>query len=325
MTAPDTAEFERRHARWAELQRDLGPIRSFSYAWRLPELARRAGGDARFRAALALAQTLVAMGRHGEALAALPNPTETPPPALAARLLYCRACALAATDVESARACFSAALPRWPDRLAALAAAAHFAFVSDTPDPGAGDAYLAAAREARSLSDLTNRSENSAGRGQFLTISPGNSRTIAQESGKKWTMQTDSQPISLQARHTPGDEEHLARAHLLAEWSRPDSVVPAAIHGGMAWLRQHHPADAAEAEALHAEARFRVAPADALVWLDQALELGEKYGQHQFKARLLKRKAQALEAAGQLADARRFFEYAEKTAHTQGNSSGFDL
>lgn len=270
MDAPDSTEFERRHARWAELQRDLGPIRSFSYAWRLPDLARRAGGDARFRAALALAQTLVAMGRHGEALAALPNATETPPPALAARLLYCRACALAATDVELARACFSAALPHWPDRLAALAAAAHFAFVSDTPDPEAGDAYLAAARGA-------------------------------------------------------ADAEHLARASLLAEWSRPDSVVPAAIHGGMAWLRRHHPADAVEAEALHAEARFRVAPTDALVWLDQALELGEKYGQHQFKARLLKHKAQALEAAGQLAEARRFFAYAEKTAHTQENSSGFDL
>ena len=270
MDAPDSTEFERRHARWAELQRDFGPIRSFSYAWRLPDLARRAGGDARFRAALALAQTLVAMGRHGEALAALPSATETPPPALAASLVYCRACALAATDVQSARACFSAALPHWPERLVALAATAHFAFVCDTPDPDAGDAYLAAAREA-------------------------------------------------------GDEEHLAHAHLLAEWSRPDSVEPAAIHKGIAWLRLHHPADAAEAEALHAEARFRAAPADALVWLDQALALGEKYGRHQFKARLLKRKAQALEAAGQLADARRFFEYAEKTANTQEISSGFDL
>ena len=73
---------------------------------------------------------------------------------------------------------------------------------------------------ARSLSDLKNRSEagqagkprsggsqNSAGRGQFLagaetrrlvlTISPGNSRTIAQESGEKWTVQADLQPIPL--------------------------------------------------------------------------------------------------------------------------------
>ena len=35
-----------------------------------------------------------------------------------------------------------------------------------------------------SLSDLKNRSENSAGRGQILTISPGNSHFIAQESGE---------------------------------------------------------------------------------------------------------------------------------------------
>jgi len=49
---------------------------------------------------------------------------------------------------------------------------------------------------ARSLSDLKNRSENSPERGQFLTISPGNSRTIAQESGKKWTALADLQPIS---------------------------------------------------------------------------------------------------------------------------------
>ncbi|HRH79849.1 MAG TPA: hypothetical protein PLW81_02270 [Thiobacillaceae bacterium] len=44
-------------------------------------------------------------------------------------------------------------------------------------------------------------SQNSAGRGQFLTLidvqAPGNSRTIAQESGEKWTVQTDLQPISL--------------------------------------------------------------------------------------------------------------------------------
>jgi hypothetical protein len=33
----------------------------------------------------------------------------------------------------------------------------------------------------RSLSDLKNRSEKTAERGQFLTISPGNSRSIAQE------------------------------------------------------------------------------------------------------------------------------------------------
>jgi hypothetical protein len=49
----------------------------------------------------------------------------------------------------------------------------------------------------RSLSDLKNRSEKMAERGQFLTISPGNSRSIAQENGEKWTVPTNLQPISL--------------------------------------------------------------------------------------------------------------------------------
>jgi hypothetical protein len=52
---------------------------------------------------------------------------------------------------------------------------------------------------ASSLSDLKNRSENSAGRGQILTISPGNSRSIAQESGEIWTGQADLQPISFKS------------------------------------------------------------------------------------------------------------------------------
>jgi hypothetical protein len=42
---------------------------------------------------------------------------------------------------------------------------------------------------------LKNRSENSAGRGQILTVLQGNSRSIAQESGEIWTGQTDLQPI----------------------------------------------------------------------------------------------------------------------------------
>jgi len=59
---------------------------------------------------------------------------------------------------------------------------------------------------SRSLSDLKNRSENSAGRGQFLPVSQGNSRTIAQGSGEKWTVQTDLQPIPFQVRQTPGED-----------------------------------------------------------------------------------------------------------------------
>jgi hypothetical protein len=37
---------------------------------------------------------------------------------------------------------------------------------------------------ASSLSDLKNRSENSADRGQILTVLQGNSRSIAQETGE---------------------------------------------------------------------------------------------------------------------------------------------
>jgi len=47
----------------------------------------------------------------------------------------------------------------------------------------------------RSLSDLGNRSENSAGRGQILSILQGNSCSIDQKSGGIWTVQTDLQPI----------------------------------------------------------------------------------------------------------------------------------
>jgi phosphoketolase len=42
----------------------------------------------------------------------------------------------------------------------------------------------AAMDEARSLSDLKNRSENSAGRGQILPVLQVNSRSIDQESGE---------------------------------------------------------------------------------------------------------------------------------------------
>jgi hypothetical protein len=46
-----------------------------------------------------------------------------------------------------------------------------------------------------SLSDLGNRSENSAGRGQVLSILQGNSCPIAQKSGKTCTVQTKLQQI----------------------------------------------------------------------------------------------------------------------------------
>ena len=50
--------------------------------------------------------------------------------------------------------------------------------------PGSSQVVLLGLEQASSLSGLKNRSENSAGRGQILTISPGNSRSIAQESGE---------------------------------------------------------------------------------------------------------------------------------------------
>ena len=61
-----------------------------------------------------------------------------------------------------------------------------------------------------SLSDLKNRSENSAGRGQILTVLQVNSRSIDQKSGEICTVQADLQPI-LQVRQaasplTEGDE-----------------------------------------------------------------------------------------------------------------------
>jgi len=52
---------------------------------------------------------------------------------------------------------------------------------------------------ASSLSDLKNRSENSAGRGQILPVLQVNSRSIDQKSGKICTGQADLQPISFKS------------------------------------------------------------------------------------------------------------------------------
>ena len=46
---------------------------------------------------------------------------------------------------------------------------------------------------------MKNRSENSAGRGQILTILQVNSHSIDQKSGEIWTAQADSQPISFKS------------------------------------------------------------------------------------------------------------------------------
>jgi len=54
---------------------------------------------------------------------------------------------------------------------------------------------LSVNKQSRSLSDLGNRSENLAGRGQILSILQGNSCSIAPKSGGIWTVQTDLQQI----------------------------------------------------------------------------------------------------------------------------------
>ena len=58
---------------------------------------------------------------------------------------------------------------------------------------------LPEANGPRCLSDLKNRSEKGAERGQILTISPGNSGSIAQENGEIWTAQRLLQPISFKS------------------------------------------------------------------------------------------------------------------------------
>ena len=50
-----------------------------------------------------------------------------------------------------------------------------------------------------SLSDLKNRSENLAGRGQILTVLQVNSRSIDQKIGEIWTAQADLQPIAFKS------------------------------------------------------------------------------------------------------------------------------
>ncbi len=64
---------------------------------------------------------------------------------------------------------------------------------------------------SRSLSDLKNRSEKGVERGQILTISPGNSGSIAQESGEIWVAQRLLQPISFKSDRLLGS--YLLKMH----------------------------------------------------------------------------------------------------------------
>jgi hypothetical protein len=260
----EASEFERRHAVWVELHARFGPARSYPYAWRLPELARAEGTAARFRAALALAQTLYAMGRFGEALAALPEAGGQGLGALLADGLDLHArCLWLREEADASLA--EAFRVSYPDRLDTLRAHAFFHFLRDDPEGG---------------------------------------RTAIRD--------------YLEAAGAAGGE-HAAWSNLLADWARPqDTAGLARAQAGLARLRARWPAKAAEGEAIHAEARFREAPAHALVWLEHALEQAERYAQHHLKARLLHRKAMALEAAGQLAEGGRFLKLARETARRQG-------
>ncbi len=117
------------------------------------------------------------------------------------------------------------------------------------------------------------------------------------------------------------DVHHAAWLALLAHWSRLRAGRPApaaAAHLALDALRRQAPAEAAHAAAVFAEAMFHLAPASSLVWLEEALEQGERYGQHHLKARLLHRKARALEAGGALREADRFLALARAWATRQG-------
>lgn len=121
-----------------------------------------------------------------------------------------------------------------------------------------------------------------------------------------------------QAAATPLDGHW---ATLLACWARARlglAVDEGAAQRAWSGLAGLAPALAAHGAALHAEARYRQGPRWALVWLDDALEQGERFGQHHLKARLLGLKAHALAAAGQLGEARRFQGLARDLAQRQG-------
>lgn len=252
----------------------FGPIRSFPYSWRLPELARDEGRHAGLRARLALGSTLYAMGRFGETLANLPEP-ETAPEAneagLIADILDLRARCLWLQDDASAALPLAEAArsmePRVPRRLQARVS---FLYLADDPE-----AALAVGADYRAAADAVDSKSDQAWAALFL---------------------------------------HWAHARL----GRNDADDPALAHAALALLRSIVPADAAQGEALYAEAVFHQSPAWSLAWLDEALVLGERFGQHHLKARLLALKVRALDANGLLGESSRFLKLARETASRQG-------
>jgi hypothetical protein len=83
---------------------------------------------------------------------------------------------------------------------------------------------------ASSLSDLKNRGEKVAERGQILSISPGNSRSIAQESGKIWTAPQLLQPIPFKSDRLLGVHQTGKTAEVIGkrnQWVRSTSQTQA--------------------------------------------------------------------------------------------------
>ncbi len=108
---------------------------------------------------------------------------------------------------------------------------------------------------------------------------------------------------------------------VLADWARRRlglSADAGRAHRALRDLRARAPVDAAHAAAIHAEAAFHDGPAWSIAWLDDALEQCEHLGEHHIKARLLRLKADAHAAAGQLADSVRFERLALDLARRQG-------
>lgn len=269
---PATGTFEQRHAAWATFHARFGPIRSFPYSWRLPDLARDVGRHARLQARLALGSTLYAMGRFGEALANLPEPetpSETKEAGLVADILDLRArCLWLQDDATTALSLAEAAWSIEPRVLRRLQARVAFLYLADDPD-----AALAMGAHYREAANADMSRMDQAWADLFLY----------------WA------------------ETRLGQYR--------DS---APAHAALALLRSSVPADAVQGEALFAEAAFHQTPAWSLAWLDEALVLGERFGQHHLKARLLALKVRALEANGLLGESSRFLKLARETAQRQG-------
>ena len=112
-----------------------------------------------------------------------------------------------------------------------------------------------------------------------------------------------------------------APAELLRFWAHTrlgETPDEAAAQTALATLRRLAPCAEARGLAIYAEAAFFQQPAYSLPHLDHALDLFARFGLHYLEARLLERKAQALDAAGLLRDASRMLRVAAEARRRQG-------